>query len=72
MSEKRFIDEPVEVREITNDKGTNSYIVGRGIVFNKWSQVLTAERPDGTRFQFIEKIMINPFYTIGYSIFRPI
>jgi len=56
MSEKRFIDEPVEVREITNDKGTNSYIVGRGIVFNKWSQVLTAERPDGTRFQFIEKI----------------
>ena len=56
MSEKRYIAEPVEVRAITNDKGTFDYIVGRGIVFNKWSQVLTAERPDGSRFQFIEKI----------------
>ncbi len=56
MSEKRFISEPVEIRAIEKDGVSQDYIYGRGIVFNKWSQVLTAQRKDGSLFNFIEKV----------------
>jgi uncharacterized protein len=57
MSEKRYILEPInlETRDL-GDGQTAEYITGKGIVFNKWSQVLTAKRSDGKTIQFIELI----------------
>ena len=57
MSEKRFINEPIKLEQRDLADGTKAeYIVGKGIVFNTWSQVLTMETREGHRIQFIEKI----------------
>lgn len=57
MSENRFIDEPVkiETRDLGNGEKAD-FIIGRGIVFNKWSHTLMGKRDDGSTFTFVEKI----------------
>jgi phage head maturation protease len=57
MSELRYLNEPVQIEERQMEDGTKaSYIIGKGIVFDKWSQTMTMQLRDGKTIQFIEKI----------------
>lgn len=56
-TEKRYIEEPVQLEERAMADGTTeSYITGYGIVFNKQSNPLTLITPQGRAIKFIETI----------------